>query len=135
MTKLIGVLVIVAVIWGGYELFCLWDKYDTDKDLKEKEAEAARNFNPDQLPGMPDNLRNSFQIAKGRGTTGMHDWLQAYGKKVEDPRRAWIELDYVVQIGGSDPVEAKKIFADVKARTSTNSVIYPRVKQLAKTYE
>ena len=135
MTKLIGVLIVVLVIWGGYELFVLWDKYDTDRDLKEKQAEQARNFNPDQLPGMPDNLRKSYEIAKGRGAIGMHDFLKAYNAKLEDPRRAWIELDYVVMIANSDPAEARKIFADVKARTSTNSVIYPRVKELGRTYE
>jgi hypothetical protein len=135
MTKLIGVLIVVLVIWGGYELFELWNKYDTERDVKEKAAEQARNFTPEQLPGMPDNLRKSYEIAKGRGAAGMHDFLKAYNTKLEDPRRAWIELDYVVMIANSDPAEAKKIFADVKARTSTNSLVYPRVKELEKTYE
>jgi hypothetical protein len=135
MTKIIGVLIVVLVIWGGYELFEMWDRYDTNRDLKEKEAEQARNFTPDQLPGMPDNLRKSYEIAKGRGVVGLHDFLKAYNTKLEDPRKAWIELDYVVLIANSDPVEAKKVFADVKARTSTNSVVYARVKELAKTYE
>lgn len=135
MTKLIGVLIVVLVIWGGYELFELWDKYDRDQDLKEKAAEQAKNFSPDQLPGMPDNLRKSYEIAKGRGAVGLHDFLKAYNTKIEDPRKAWIELDYAVMIAGSDPAEAKKVYADVKARTSTNSLIYPRVKELEKTYQ
>ena len=70
MTKLIGVLILVVVIWGGYELFVMWDRYDTDRDLKEKAAEAAKNFNPDQLPGMPYELQKSLDIARKRGATG-----------------------------------------------------------------
>ncbi|HZV34480.1 MAG TPA: hypothetical protein VFB72_07860, partial [Verrucomicrobiae bacterium] len=98
MTKLIGLLVIVLVIWGGYELFEVWDRYDTNKDLAEKKAEEARNFSPDNLPGMPDKLQKSYEIAKTRGDVGLHDWLKAYHDQVQDPRLAWIELDYAVMI-------------------------------------
>ncbi|MDB6021646.1 MAG: hypothetical protein JWQ04_1503 [Pedosphaera sp.] len=135
MTKLIGVLIIVLVIFGGYELFELWSKYDSDRDLKEKEALAAKQFSPDSLPGLPDNLLRSYDIAKTRGAVGLHDWLKAYGPKIQDPRRAWIELDYVVLIARDDPAEAKKIFADVKGRIPQTSPVYSRVKQLEKTYE
>jgi hypothetical protein len=135
MTKLIGILVIVALIWGGYELFEVWNKYDTDKDLSEKKAEEARNFNPDYLPGMPDKLQKTYEIAKTRGDVGIHDWLKAYHEQVQDPRLAWIELDYAVMISQKDPVEAKKVYEDVKGRIPENSPVYPRVKQLQKTYE
>lgn len=135
MTKLIGLLIIVLVVWGGYELFEVWDRYDTNRDVKDKQAEEARNFNPDSLPGMPFELQKSFDIAKQRGPVGIHDWLKAYHAKVQDPRLGWIELDYAVSIASKDPAEAKKIYEDVKDRTPTNSVIYPRVKELGKTYE
>ena len=45
------------------------------------------------------------------------------------------EPDYAVDIAQKDPTEAKKIYEDVKARTPTNSLVYPRVKELEKTYE
>ena len=135
MTKLIGVLIVVLVIWGGYELFEVWDRYDQNKDLKDKQEEQARNFSPESLPGMPDKLQKSWEIAKNRGTAGIGDWLKAYHEQVQDPRLAWIELDYAVDIAQKDPAEAKKIYEDVKARTPTNSLVYPRVKQLEKTYE
>jgi hypothetical protein len=38
-------------------------------------------------------------------------------------------------ISVKDPVEAKKIFAEVKKRTPPDSPIYPRIKLLSKTYE
>jgi hypothetical protein len=135
MTKLIGVLIIALVIWGGYELFEMWNRYDTNKDIAAKEAEAAKNFTPDGLSGMPENLRKSYETAKSLGPNGVHDWLRAWHDKVQDPRLAWIELDYAVSIAQKDPVEAKKIYENVKARTPENSPVYPRVKQLEKTYE
>ena len=134
MTKVIGAFIIVLLIWGGWELFLLWDKYDTEQDLKQKES-VQRVIVPEQLPGMPQELKKSYEIAQKNGSTGVRNWLRDYGMKVEDPRRAWIELDYMIMIARDDPAEAKKIFADVKARTPENSPIYPRIKELTKTYE
>lgn len=135
MTKLIGLLIIVVVCWGGYELFEMWDKYDSSKDIAEKKAEADRNFNPDGLPGMPFDLQKSFETARAHGAPGMKAWLKANVQKVEDPRRAWIELDYAVMISKDDPNEAKKIYESVKDRTATNSPVFPRIEQLKRTYE
>src|SRR5579884_152245 len=135
MTKLLWILGIVLVCWGGYELFEFWDRYDTNKDLAAKQAEDARNFDPQNLPGMPDKLRKSYDIAKTRGDVGLHDWLRAYHDQMQDPRLAWIELDYAVMISQKDPAEAKRIYENVKARTPESSPVYPRVKQLEKTYE
>jgi hypothetical protein len=134
MTKIMGILVIVLVIWGGYELFCLWDKYDTEKDIKEQEA-AHSHISPQGLGGMPYQLESSYTAAEKNGATGIRNWLKAYGSKIEDPRKAWIELDYVVAVSSQDPVEAKKVFAEVKDRINTNSPIYPRIKDLSKTYQ
>jgi hypothetical protein len=134
MTKLIGILIVVACIYGGYKLFMLWDEYDTQKDLAAKEA-AANHVVGDQLPGMPYELEKSFQAAKNAGTPALQRWLSIHGAKIQDPRRAWIELDYARDIALKDPVEAKKIFAEVKVRTPENSPVYPRIRDLAKTYD
>jgi hypothetical protein len=56
-------------------------------------------------------------------------------KAVKDPRLAWIELDYVLMITKDDPVQAKRVFQDVKQRTPPESKIYPRIKSLEKNYE
>jgi hypothetical protein len=135
MTKLIGILIIVLMIWGGYEVYVLWDNYDKDQDLKTKAEEDARNFSPESLQGMPAGLEETYKMAQTRGAVGIRNWLKAYGARVEDPRKAWIELDYVVQVARDDPAEAKKVFADVKARIPETSKIYPRIKQLEKTYD
>jgi hypothetical protein len=135
MTKLLGILVIALVIWGGYEMFEVWDHYDTDKDLKQKEEEAAKYFTPESLPGSTYDLEKTYKIAQQNGATGIGNWLKAYGAQIQDPRKAWIELDYVVAIAGKDPVEAKKVYADVKARVPESSPVFKRVKELQSTYE
>ncbi len=135
MTKLIGILIIAVVIWGGYELFEVWNHYDKDKDVKAAAAEEASHFTPQQLAGMPNGLEQTYAMAQKGGATGVRNWLKAYGAKLEDPRKAWIELDYVVLVAREDPIEAKKVFADVKARTPETSKVYKRIKELQKTYE
>jgi hypothetical protein len=133
MTKIIGILIIAVVVWGGYELFEMWDRYDKEQDVKAKEA--AHPFSPQSLAGMPPGLEPSYATAEKNGAAGVRNWLKINGARVEDPRRAWIELDYVVLVAHDDPVEAKKVFADVKGRTPETSPVYKRIKELQNTYE
>jgi len=77
----------------------------------------------------------SLQAAKKQGASGLRTWLKSYGQMVQDPRKAWIELDYCVMVSREDLPEARRVFAEVKARTSPASPVWPRVKDLEKTYE
>jgi len=54
---------------------------------------------------------------------------------VEDPRKAWIELDFCVAVAREDPAEARRVFAAVKERIGPASPVWPRMKELEKTYE
>ena len=54
---------------------------------------------------------------------------------VQDPRKAWIELDYCVLVSREDLSEARRVFAEVKKRTPPSSPVWPRVKDLEKVYE
>jgi hypothetical protein len=135
MKIVIGLVVIIACLGGAYKIWEYWDKVSHDRDISEQEAAAKLNISGDSLQGMPQDLRKSFDIAKGNGPAAMGKWLNFYGAKVEDPRRAWIELDYVVSIAQDNPNEAKRIFADVKARTPETSPVYTRIKSLQKTFE
>jgi hypothetical protein len=131
----ISIVIIGLVLWGGYAVWQKWDTYSTNKDQEQKQAEQAV-VNGDSLPGMPPALADSFKKATAKGdATTLRNWLKLYGQQVDDPRRAWIELDYMVMISTTDPQEAKKIFADVKGRSPDDSPIQPRLKMLAKTYE
>lgn len=91
--------------------------------------------NADQLPGLPPKLEPSLQIALKQGARGLRIWLKNYRGYVQDPRLAWIELDYAVLVAQKDPAEAKRVFAEVKSRVAPGSPVYGRIKQLEKTYE
>ena len=134
MTKLIGVLIIVVVLYGGYSLFLYWEKVKNEEEVKQKQDATAMVMG-DQLPGMPYQLEQSLQDARKRGAAGLRAWLKAHGQSVEDPRKAWIELDYCVAVAREDPAEARRAFAAVKERTPPSSPVWPRLKQLEKTYE
>lgn len=135
MKIVIALVVVIAVLAGAYKIWEYWDKVSHDKDITEQEAAAKLNINPDQLPGMPEDLRKSYDIVKGNGPVALGKWLKSVGDRVDDPRRAWIELDYVRDIAREDPQEAKRVFAQVKGRIPETSPVYPRLKQLEKTYE
>ena len=134
MTKLIGALIIIAVLYGGWELFLYWEKVKNEDDLKQKQDAAALVMG-DSLPGLPPELEPSLQNAKTRGAAGLKAWLKTHSQSVEDPRKASIELDYCVAVAREDPSEAKRVFAAVKERVGSNSPVWPRLKQLEKTYE
>ena len=135
MTNLIAVVIIAAALFCGYQLFLYWDRVNHEEELAKKEAAAKVITNGDQLLGMPYQLQAGYQAAEKNGANGLRNFLKAYGNSIADPRKAWIELDYCREISRENPAEAKRIFADVKKRTPTSSPIYPRIKQLEKTYE
>jgi hypothetical protein len=134
MTKLITVLIIAAVLFGIWELWVYYDKVDHEKESDQKQA-AAQVIRGEQLSGMPYKLEQSLQTAMSHGATGLKGWLAAYGPRIQDPRKAWIELDYCVLIARDNPAEARRIFADVKARTPPTSPIWKRIQELSKSYE
>lgn len=134
MKVAISIVVVVAILYGIWTAWLQWDKYRADQDIQKKQA-AILAIPPEQLPGMPEGWEESFKTASKAGPTGVRNWLRAYGQRVQDPRRAWIELDYMITISKDDPQEAKRIFNDIKARTPQDSPVYLRIKQLEKTYQ
>ena len=134
MTKVIAAFIIIIVLWGGWELFLYWDKVSHEEETKQKQDAAAMVIG-DQLPGLPYQLETSLQNARKKGAIGLKTWLKTNDRSVEDPRKAWIELDYCVAVAREDPSEAKRVFAQVKQRTPPSSPVWPRLKQLEKAYE
>ena len=132
MTKLIAILVILLVIWGGWKLFEYWESVNA----KDTKAAAVAKVVPEQLEGMPSAaLEPSLAAATLEGASGLKNWLNRYGSSVKDPRLGWIQLDYVVLITKDNPAEAKKIFAQVKSRIKPGNPVYDRIKKLEKTYD
>ena len=147
MRKLFGFLIIIAAIYGGWELYL----YYKDVETKTNAANGVATGTPaapapaaagtevvipqESLAGLPPALEATLKTAREQGVGALGAWLKKYRYAVKDPRLAAIELDYVVLMSQRDPVEAKKVFLGVKARTPANSPLYPRVKKLEKAYE
>jgi hypothetical protein len=134
MTKLIAALIIVAVLYGGWQLFLYWDKVRNEEQTAQKQA-ALTAIDPRQLAGMPQQLQATLEAAQKQGAAGLKNFLRTYDRNLQDPRKAWIELDYCMLLARDDPSEAKRLFAAVKDRVPPASPVWPRIKQLEKTYE
>ncbi len=138
MTKVIAVVIILLVLWGGWELFFYWERVKNEQETQKKQ-EAAALVVGENLPGMPylnsQNLEQSLRKAQSDGAGAMRAWLKAYGNQVQDPRKAWIQLDYCLLLAREDPAEARRVFAEVKARTPQTSPVWSRIKQMEKTYQ
>jgi len=136
MKTLISILIALIVLIGGYKIYEHWNAVKERKMNDERAAKGA-DIDPETLPGMPYQLVQKLRDAQQGGPEVLKRFLDECKRfpDVKDPRLAWVELDYAVMISVKDPVEAKKIFAEVKKRTPPDSPIYPRIKLLSKTYE
>jgi hypothetical protein len=130
MKVLISILVAVAVIFTGWRLWTYWEEVSQQKDLNGPSADA--NAAPPSIPRLPYELERSLEAAKRKGSTAFKEWLDAAqaSQRVHDPRLAWIQLDYVVMISRENPVEAKRLFAEIKKRVEPDSPVYPRIQAL-----
>jgi hypothetical protein len=135
MTKAIAAFIVVAFLFVGWRVFLYWDEVQHEEDLKRKQAQAALTVVPEQLAGVPYVLEDSLRKAQQAGVIRFGKWLKANSAKIQDPRKAWLELDYCVALSQNAPNEAKRIYLAVKERTPTNSIVFPRIKQLEKTYQ
>jgi hypothetical protein len=134
MKAVISILIVIGVIFGGYKL---WEYWDTTNENEGKAPPTTTQVSSEQLKGLPQKLEQSLQKAQKGGPKALKAWLDKTKPSgmVQDPRLAAIELDYVLMITKDDPLEAKRIFHEVKERTPTDSPLYPRIKGLEKTYE
>lgn len=133
MTKIIAAVIIALVLWGGWELFFYWERVNNEKEDEKKHSVTA--VQPEALSGLPPELENALRAAQNQGSDGMRNFLKTYGNRLQDPRKAWIQLDYCQMIARENTGEAKRVFAEVKQRTPHNSQVWPRIQQLEKTYD
>ena len=132
-TKLIGTLMILLVLWGGYKIFVYY-KQVQEQGWQEKEQATGKDVDPTQLTGMPYELTASLSTAQTQGHAALKKWLDTYGWQVQDPRKAWIQLDYCQSVFRDNPQEARSVFASVRERLKESSPVYPRMKQLEKSF-
>jgi hypothetical protein len=133
MTKIITAAIIIVVLWVAYHMWVYWEQVRDDKEAQVAASKVV--VREESLSGMPSQLENSLQGAKKAGLSTFRKWLETYGPAIQDPRKAWIELDYCMLLARENPKEAGRIFAGVKNRTPTNSPVYFRIKELQPTYE
>jgi hypothetical protein len=134
MTKAIWVLIILVVGYGGFLLVKQWNQTQQDQAREEKKS-AAAIVSGESLPGMPHQLETGLRTAKERGARAFQAWFKANEPLLADPRKAWIELELCVAMTRENPAEARKIFTSVQSRTGPSSPVWPRVQELAKTFE
>ncbi len=134
MRKLIGLLLIIGAVWGIRQLIAHYQQVEAEKLAREGGGPPVASVDSNVLPGLPPGLEASLKTAHKQGAAGLRNWLKAYRTYVRDPRLAAIELDYVVLVGSSNIKEARQVFDAIKQRTPTNSPVFPRIKQLEKTY-
>ena len=132
MTKLITILIALVVIFCGYHFYQYWVTVRDQEELKQKEAAAA--FSPEKLPGLPWELEQGLRAAMEKGPATLQTWLKTYGSRVQDPRKAWIELEYAKAIARDNPAEARKVYNEVKERTPPSSPLWPQLKALEKSF-
>jgi hypothetical protein len=133
MTKLITAAILIVVLYVAYHVFVYWEQVRDQKEAQQ--AEARKVIQPESLSGMPSQLENSLQAAQRAGINSFRKWLDTYGPSLQDPRKAWIELDYCLLLSRDNPKEARRVFAGVKQRVKPDSPVYRRVKELEATYE
>lgn len=132
MKFVIALVIIIGLSLGAWQIYQYWGKFKAPAE--ETAPSVPAQIPGDQLPGLPDALRPSLDQAEQHGADGLRDFLSHYAQQVKDPRLASIQLDYVVLEGQSDPGEARRVFDKVESRLQADSPVYPRMKQLEKTY-
>jgi hypothetical protein len=134
MKPLLAVLIVLGVGFVGWRLFDYYGKVEAGKAAQN---EAPKEIDPNRLPGLPYQLDQKLREAQTAGPATFKAFIESLRQypDVKDPRLAWIELEYVLMISPTDPVEAKKRFAQIKTRTPPDSPIIPRIRALEKTYD
>jgi hypothetical protein len=133
MTKAIWALIILVVGYLAYLLFLQWQKAESDHAARRTE-EVAAVVNGDSLPGMPYQLDPAYRAAKSRGAAAFQAWFVANERQLADPRKAWIQWELCVAMTRENPSEARKIYADLQSRVPPSSPVWPKVKELEKTF-
>lgn len=98
-------------------------------------AAGAAIVSGDHLPGLPAPLEPSLAKAKEAGSEELGKWLKQFGRQVQDPRLASIELDYVVLLNLKNHKAARERFVEVAARIQPGSPLFERVRKLAPAYD
>lgn len=137
---MLRIIIIGVLLYGAYVVGSYLSSEYKKAEKKSGEVQADQPATPAPvasggLEGMPPQLGASLDAAEAKGPVTLKKWLEANRKYLRDPKLGDIELDYAVAVARQNSVEAKAVYAEVKARTPANSPLQPRLKRLATTFE
>lgn len=138
MKALISIFILLVAVYLFTQLVGFYDRTARSRPASDGAQPASPARVPsgaESLPGLPSYLEASLAQAQAQGVEELGKWLKTWSKQVEDPRLAWIELDYVVLLNLKDHKAARERFIQVLARTPPTSPVYPRLQKLASAYE
>ncbi|MCX6859071.1 MAG: hypothetical protein NTX70_02430 [Verrucomicrobia bacterium] len=129
-------LLVATVGFGVYRISLIYRSIPSDAQSREHARETATPVVGDEpLPGLSPPLEASLANATQAGPQALRQWLNQNGAWVPEPRLSAIQLDYAQMLVRTNPAEARRIYAAVKARTPANSPLASRLKQLSRTFE
>ena len=129
-------LLVATVGFGVYRISLIYRSIPTDEQTRENSRGKATPVVVDEsLPSLSPPLEASLANATQAGPQALRQWLNQNGAWVPEPRLSAIQLDYAQMLVRSNPAEARRIYAAVKARTPANSPLALRLKQLSRTFE
>ena len=129
-------LLVATVGFGVYRISLIYRSIPSDAQSREHARETATPVVGDEsLPGLSPPLEASLANATQAGPQALRQWLNQNGAWVPEPRLSAIQLDYAQLLVRTNPAEARRIYAAVKARTPANSPLASRLKQLSRTFE
>ena len=129
-------LALIVAAFMGFRRFQAYYRAVESRTASNETASASVSASlPASLPGLPQELEPSLEVVTRQGASSLKKWIDYYRPRLADPRLAWIELDYVMMVSRENPAEARQVFLSVKERISSQSPVYPRIKQLSKTFE
>jgi hypothetical protein len=131
MRHVLTVLLVAVVLWLGWKFNHYAKARIRSKPAAEEGSEAAA---AGKMRGMAAALEPAYEDAKRGGGENLWKWIEQHRADLRDPRLADIELDYVVLVGSSNPAEARRVLATLKARLAPTSPVYKRLQQLEKAY-
>jgi hypothetical protein len=127
--------------WVVWTLYTQWSDYHTGKQTytltNDTQSATAATNQTACLGYLPPELETELATARRQGATGLKKFLERHQHTPEfrDPRKAWVQLDYVMAIAFHDIPEARSNFNIVKCRVKPDSPVYERVKQLQRVLE
>jgi hypothetical protein len=130
-----GLIAIAILVALAFLARWVSDEYSKSRKAAGEPTTSSQPAAAPALPPLTPQMEAALAQAKAGGVDAFKVWLDRSGPYLQDPRKADIELDYVQMLARSNPAEARRKFAEVKARVTADSPVYERIKKLEKTFQ